>query len=226
MFNRWLSGHAARPTGILAPLVGHWLAHENRAINEAAIQALGRLDGKDVLEIGCGPGWALSRLAASNVNTLAAVDASPEMVAQARRRLARTHAPAMAARCDVRCATAEAMPFLANSIDVAMSVNGVYFWRPFLAGLREIRRVLRPGGRLVLAAELPEAMAALGATHTNGFATFTPHELCALCELAGFLDVAVTAVVDHTGDTGAFCVTATLAGHGDATPSYPHTGKR
>ena len=142
----------------------------------------------------------------SKPERLAAVDTSAEMVRHARRRTPHVRALDRAGRLDVRWARAEALPFPADSFDAAISVNVVYFWRPPLAGLEELHRVLRPGGRLVLAAEAPEELADVGATSDTGFIAMTPHELCALCETAGFSGVTFERLASHR--RGAYCVSA------------------
>src|SRR5262249_37331339 len=73
-----------------------------------------------------------------------------------------------------------------GQFDVALAVNVVYFWRPPLVALREIRRVLRPSGRLVLAAESAETLANVGAIPQNGFGVFSVPALVNLCTEAGF----------------------------------------
>jgi SAM-dependent methyltransferase len=211
--NRWLNVQAARPNGALAPLIGRWLEFENRAINEAAIRTLKPRAGEAILEVGCGPGWALSRLALSDPERLAAVDPSAAMARRARRRTPRLRSLDRARRLDVRCAYAEALPFATASYDAAISVNAVYFWRPPLLALQELRRVIRGGGRLVLAVEAPEELADVGATAVAGFNILTPHEVCAICETAGFCRVTVERVIGSA--RRAYCINAMVP----ATPS-------
>jgi ubiquinone/menaquinone biosynthesis C-methylase UbiE len=107
---------------------------------------LPRITGHTVLEVGCGPGWLLADMIAAGYECRA-VDASPQMVRAARRMLARQHLTHDAAT--VQEARAQALPFADASFDTVVST----FPAPYImdpASLREIARVLRPGGRLVV----------------------------------------------------------------------------
>lgn len=98
----------------------------------------------EVLEIACGTGLVTSRLRArlDASARLLATDLAPDMLAYARRR----HAA-----LDVQWQQADAMqlPFDARSFDGAVCGFGLMLLPDIAAGLREIRRVLRDGGRLV-----------------------------------------------------------------------------
>jgi ubiquinone/menaquinone biosynthesis C-methylase UbiE len=51
---------------------------------------------------------------------------------------------------DLRQASVEQLPFGDASFDAAMTINSMQMWPEKLAGLGEIARVLRPGGRIAL----------------------------------------------------------------------------
>src|SRR6516225_7424900 len=71
-------------------------------------------------------------------------DPSPEMIAQAQAR----NAPAVATgRVELRRGAAARLPFESNTFDKAVAVNSRQVWPDAIAGLRELRRVLKPGGR-------------------------------------------------------------------------------
>jgi ubiquinone/menaquinone biosynthesis C-methylase UbiE len=55
-----------------------------------------------------------------------------------------------AGRLDLRAGDGASLPWQANSFDAAFSVHTIYFWPEPAQQLRELRRVLRPGARLVL----------------------------------------------------------------------------
>jgi SAM-dependent methyltransferase len=101
--------------------------------------------GLSVLDVGCATGRLLARLAESGAGRICGADVAPAILDMARRRLERTSA-------ELRVADAEErLPWPDRSFD-AVTLTGVFhhFTRPVDA-LKEIRRVLRPGGRLLLA---------------------------------------------------------------------------
>ena len=85
------------------------------------------------------------------------------MVRVARRRLRRS---IEAGRSEVSLAASSALPYPNARFDAALAVHVLYFWTDALTELREIRRVLRPGGRVLLGYRPRDAetLAALPAT--------------------------------------------------------------
>jgi SAM-dependent methyltransferase len=97
--------------------------------------------GQRVLDVGCGTG-ALVRELVERLGTdqVAAVDPSAPFVSATAARY-----PAV----DVRAASAEELPFDDDTFDAALAQLVVHFMADPVAGLREMRRVTRPGGTLV-----------------------------------------------------------------------------
>lgn len=107
---------------------------------------LPQLTGHDVLEVGCGIGTLLADLVAAGYHCRA-VDASPQMVAATRAELRRrglaSHDVA------VTLARVQQLPFGDAQFDAVVSTFPTpYIYDP--AAIREIARVLRPGGRLIV----------------------------------------------------------------------------
>ncbi|MFL5607915.1 MAG: class I SAM-dependent methyltransferase [Gemmatimonadaceae bacterium] len=105
--------------------------------------------GARVLEVGCGRGIALPVLAERLRPTeLVGVDIDPMLVAIARHRLRASGTEASVLQCDVR-----ALPFEADSFDLVMDFGTCYHVGGGTAGaraaLREIARVLCPGGLFI-----------------------------------------------------------------------------
>jgi ubiquinone/menaquinone biosynthesis C-methylase UbiE len=87
----------------------------------------------------------LSKLAAAG--HVAGIDQSREMVEQAR---ARNATAIQSGRVHLRHGSVESLPFDDNSFDKALAINSMQIWPDAVAGLREIRRVMKPGGRIAL----------------------------------------------------------------------------
>ena len=139
--------HAARVYDLLSPIMT--LGQEGR-YRRRAIRLLDLQGHEQILDIGCGTG-ILTRLLAGKLNdTLNAIavgiDAAPKMIDVARRNAA--HIPNI--RFDV--GVAEALPYSDASFDCAVST---FFYHHIDAELKrrslsELRRVLKPGGRLII----------------------------------------------------------------------------
>jgi SAM-dependent methyltransferase len=144
---RYLSRQAAHPHGPVGRLIAWNWIRETAAVNDTAIELLAAGPGERICEVGFGPGRTLARLAASGAQVIG-VDVSPDMVTVAARRNA---AAIAAGRLRVVEGDGTALPADDDTLDGALSVHCVYFWPDPAAVLTEIRRVLRPGGRFVLA---------------------------------------------------------------------------
>jgi ubiquinone/menaquinone biosynthesis C-methylase UbiE len=137
-----------RPTGLLGTLGGIIMAHTNRRMAQRAIELLDVQPNEKVLEIGFGPGVGIELLAHSaSLGWVTGIDPSEEMVEQAS---ARNAAAIAAGRVVLQRGSVERLPFEDSTFDKALAVNSMQVWPNAIAGLREIRRVLRPGGCVVL----------------------------------------------------------------------------
>lgn len=104
-----------------------------------------RFAGSEVLEIGCGMGADLQQLASAGAH-VAAVDLVPRHLELTRRRFELAGLRARLARAD-----AERLPYEGASFDVVYSFGVIMCTADMRAAVREIRRVLRPGGMAIIA---------------------------------------------------------------------------
>lgn len=117
------------------------------ATNRLAVDAIDVAPDAVVVDVGCGTGSALRRLAPRLPDgRLIGVDPIPRMLAIARERAA---ADPNGRRIEFVEAPAERLPLDDGVADIVLAFDSVDHWGDRDAGLREVARVLRPGGRLV-----------------------------------------------------------------------------
>jgi SAM-dependent methyltransferase len=107
-------------------------------------------EGEDVLDVACGTGNAALRAAARGAR-VTGLDIVPALLEQGRE-LAREEG----VEVEFVEGDAEALPFADESFDVVLSTFGCMFVPDHRLAAREIARVLRPGGRIGIAAWSPE----------------------------------------------------------------------
>ncbi len=143
--DRPLTGFAL-PRGRVGSVLGRFMAAVNKDEQREAFALADPQPGERVLEAGYGPG-VLVQLMLSAGAAVGGVDPSPEMCELARRRNRRA---SVEKRADLRVGSAENTGFPDDTFDLAVSVNNVPMWSDLRAGMRELRRVVRPGGRVVV----------------------------------------------------------------------------
>ena len=178
---RRLERQLGRPSRITARL----LNLVNARVNRRAVELLEVSSEHRVLDVGFGGGVAL-RLVAERAAFAAGIDHSA-----AAARAAGELFEGEIARGEVRIEEAgvDSMPFDDASFDRVLGVHTIYFWPDPERGLREIVRVLKPGGRLLLATD---AKAAPKAIARHGFTSYTEAQQSELLRRAGFSVIAVT----------------------------------
>lgn len=155
------------------------------ALREKMI-GLARLEpGEAVLDVGCGTGTLAiaAKRRVGPTGKVYGIDASPEMIARAGKKAGKT-----GLGIDFRNASIEALPFQDAQFDVVLSTLMLHHLPRQVRenGLREIRRVLKPGGRVLVVdfgqGERPKGL--IGRVH-HGHGHVTPAEVAALLNSAG-----------------------------------------
>lgn len=113
----------------------------------AMIRLAGDVEGHRVLDVGCGSG-PLSAALRTKGATVSGFDASPAMVRLARQRLG--------PQTDLRVADlGRPLPFADNAFDDVIASLVLHYLKDWAVPLAELRRVLRPGGRLIVSVNHP-----------------------------------------------------------------------
>lgn len=114
---------------------------------EMRTEALSLLDLEDemtVLDVGCGTGFATEGLL-QHVDEVYALDQSRYQLEQAYEKFGKRAPPVHFHRGD-----AERLPFATDTFDVVWSSGSIEYWPNPILALREFRRVLKPGGQVLV----------------------------------------------------------------------------
>jgi SAM-dependent methyltransferase len=150
---RYLVRQAGHPRGAVGRVEGWIFAHRgsNRRRNRWVVSLLDVRPTDRVLEVGFGPGVAIAAFAERVTRGVVyGVDHSAVMVRMASRRNA---AAVRAHRVVLRQAAVDRLPSFGDPLDVVLAVNSVGFWPDPVDRLRELRGLLRPGGRIALVSQ-------------------------------------------------------------------------
>lgn len=156
-----------------------------RRLHDDVMRGVGRFGFSAVLDVGCGTGATLAAILGARPEVHArGIDLSPAMIAVARERLG--------GRAELSVADAEHLPFDDGVVDLVVCVDSLHHYPHPECALREMRRVTRPGGGLVLGewrlvAPLRQLMNVLLTRLPEGdVRVYTCHELVGLAAAAGY----------------------------------------
>ena len=188
MIRRWIAHQFARPSGHLGTwVIAPWLNRIGRGLNRLACDLLIPKAGEALLEIGFGGGALLERLAAARPGRVAGVDRSSEVVARGQAQLKN--------RAEIVEAEATSLPFTDDSFDGLVTVSVLHFWPDLGPPLREMARVLRRSGRLVLVFECEDSLKSWPG-HRHGFELWSAADVIDAAAAAG---LALDARVEEQG---------------------------
>ena len=193
--NREIASQLRLPRGSNGDTIAQRMNSANAALTTKAYECLSEFEGDEVLEIGFGNGRGLGPLIGSH-KMVYGVDHSEFMVREA----ARYHSRAVYAnRLRLEHGSASMLAYPQDYFPKIVSVNTLYFWNPAQKVARELLRVLKPGGVLVLGFRSRSTVENLAFTE-HGFNLYEAEEVEALLTEAGFVDIKWDASPDEDRD--------------------------
>jgi SAM-dependent methyltransferase len=147
----WLFRQVRKPSGWLGKRVVRAMNLSHSAMTDWALQELAPTEDAAILDVGCGGGSTVRRLAAlAPGGTVVGLDYSAASVAVSRD----TNAKEIeAGRVQIQQGSVVALPFADCRFDLVTAVETHYYWPDLPANVREVLRVLKPGGTFALIAE-------------------------------------------------------------------------
>ena len=153
-----------------------WKTPASRAYGNTLLQ-----DGWTMLDIGCGGGATLQRLLKRSKDVkVYGIDISEESVAKAKK----VNAEVLDKQVFVTQGSAEKLPYEDEKFDLVTAVETVYFWPHLPDCLKEVRRVLKQGGKFAILVEVVDS----DSKWTNvveGMTAYSPEDLKKLLDEAG-----------------------------------------
>lgn len=162
---------------------------DGAAVEQAMKACLADRPVGDLLDVGTGTGRMLS-VFGPDAERAVGIDASREMLAVARAALERENLR----NCMVRLGDMYALPTTDSSMDTILIHQVLHFAERPAAAISEAARVLRPGGRLLIADLAPHDLEVLREQHNHRRLGFSDAEVTDLCTAAGLVVCRVTAL--------------------------------
>jgi ubiquinone/menaquinone biosynthesis C-methylase UbiE len=147
----WLFRQVRKPSGWLGRRMVRALNLGHAKMTDWALQQVSVPKNAAILDVGCGGGRTVRKLAAlASEGKVIGLDYSDASVAVSRD----TNAKEIeAGRVQIEHGSVQALPFPDGTFDIVTAVETHYYWPDLPANVREILRVLKPGGTFALIAE-------------------------------------------------------------------------
>jgi SAM-dependent methyltransferase len=184
-------GQYRKPSGLFGRFIGNGMARRNTFDASWTVSLLDIEPESRILEIGFGPGVSTQYAAEkASKGFVAGIDHSETMVQAARRRNA---AAVAAGRVDLKQGDVASLPYPDESFDKAFSIHSIYFWTKPVDCLKELRRVLKPGGLLAITILPKDKWSEMQRSGSSVGTLYFGKDLARLFSDAGFRDVRVQA---------------------------------
>ena len=185
-FTRAVGRQLLHPAGLGGRLTGAVMDLANRRPTRLALDLLAPRAGERVLDAGCGTGAVAEQVLRRVACKVDGVDWSPTMLRRAETRLARYRRGDHAASVNLHLAQVGGLPFIPGQFDAVLALNMLYFCDRDGAMVGDLRRMLRPGGRLIAYVTHRASMQRWSFTRHGTHRLFDEDELVAALVEGGF----------------------------------------
>lgn len=182
-----------KPTGERGREIVEYMNMSHRELTRWGVGHIDTTEAAQILDIGCGGGKTINELAHTAKSArVFGIDYSPDCVEMS----SSLNADLIKdGRVKILQATVSALPFDNDSFDLVTAVETYYFWPDLVNDLKEIRRVLKPGGTILLINEVykHEKFAARNEelSREGNFPYHSPEEYEAFLTSAGFVSIEI-----------------------------------
>jgi ubiquinone/menaquinone biosynthesis C-methylase UbiE len=185
----------SKPTGWLGRISLRRMNAGHSKLTDWGLKQISIQNHYTILDVGCGGGRTVGKLAAiATQGKVYGIDFSEESVAASKR----TNAQWIdLGRVEIRHSAVSQLPFADGIFDLVTAVETHFWWADLPGGMREVLRVLKPGGTLIVIAEAYKGMTTGTAKLVEKYASRTGMALLNVAEHrellgnAGYSDVQV-----------------------------------
>lgn len=141
-----------KPTGPLGKAIARVMNRSHADLTSWGLEHVQVNKGNTVLDIGCGGGRTVQKLSnLADPGKVYGVDYAGASVAAS---VEFNRAAIASGRVAIQRATVSNLPFADESFDVVTAFETHYYWPDYDGDMREILRILKPGGSLLMVAEI------------------------------------------------------------------------
>ncbi|AKA68078.1 class I SAM-dependent methyltransferase [Clostridium scatologenes] len=182
-----------KPNGELGKIIADDMNKSHFELTGWGLQKI-NINTKDtILDIGCGGGRTVNRLAGmAKEGKIFGIDYSIDCVKWSKdynEKLIKD------GKVEIIHASVEKIPFEDNKFDVISAVETIYFWPDLVENLKEVKRVLKPLGKLVIICEMYSSEKFKERNDefvsTSNMKIYTPGELKDIVEVAGYNNIKI-----------------------------------
>ncbi|MFM7022259.1 MAG: class I SAM-dependent methyltransferase [Flavobacteriales bacterium] len=189
-----LAKNLRKPEGDFGKKIGEFMNKGNAFSYEKMKKHLALQGKPNLLEIGFGNGFTSKEI--MQQSNYSGLDYSADMVQQAEIHCA----DEIKKGAKLFCGDIHQMPFADEVFDVVFTINTTYFWDKPEQALSELRRVIKPGGRLLIGMRTKEDMDTLSEITQNGFIIRPLPVVEDLLRKGGFKNVQYTVYSDPVAE--------------------------
>jgi ubiquinone/menaquinone biosynthesis C-methylase UbiE len=139
-----------RPSSVTGRFLARRMNASHAALTQWGLSHVNVGEQDAILDVGCGGGRTIETLASKTSGTVCGIDYSSASVMVARQR---NRAGIETGRVRIEEGLVSALPFANGTFDLATAVETHYYWPDLPADVREVVRVLKPGGTFIVIAE-------------------------------------------------------------------------
>jgi ubiquinone/menaquinone biosynthesis C-methylase UbiE len=141
-----------KPSGLFGKFVARAMNLGHARLRSWGLSHISIRSDAKILDIGCGGGGTVKALAKYAPNgKVCGIDYSADMVQLSKKV---NNALIKKDLVEIKQGTVSSLPFSDNIFDLATAFETYYFWPNLIEDLKEIKRVLKPGGTLLIANEV------------------------------------------------------------------------